>query len=359
MQLHYFEEEISRAEDDPKKINQYLKDGFDEELKVIEQWRNFRQYRQICNRFFSAELRYALFRETENANNLLAEMNTILLKDKTKAISLKARLVRNYAISYGFKIVDDKNKEYSSTKENVELMIENPLFRKANSLGYLSALYNISIFETLEKNENETLKYIELYENFTPQYHEEEVIRELDLSTIYLLYNLSFKEKKKTINLGQLTEKFMQFEQYINISEYCELVYLFVHNYFCSKDFIATLKWIDKYNKKTTKEISSEIDVGIKTFELIANYELGNDNFVNYNADKTSKMILKKGISFKTETTLILFLKKMVNLPESNSKKVHYKKLRLEIQQTNKDGGACAYGLFNLLEWVDEKIMSA
>jgi hypothetical protein len=357
MQIHFWEEEISRSSDNPKEISQYITKGFDEEFKVIEQWKNFRLYRKMCNNFYGKSLSYSLTRTNESDIEMKQEMNSTLYKEESKALSFLAKTTRNYTLTYGSDLIDDEQSGYIATKNNIELMQQNPDFCIAYPLRYIVTLFNISIYEIFRNNEQGTQNYIKDFEKIKPQYYEEKLLRDTYLIIISLLHYSQIKDKSNNIKIiDELSSKFNGIKDKINLNDYCEILHLLLVNYFIIKDYHTTVKMIEEFEKKATKDISTELLIGSKIFGIIANYELDNDFFVDYLGDATYRLIHKQTQIYKTEKALISFLKRIVNLPERSSEKAHFEKFKKDLEKLEKGGKCGAFGIFDLMKWVEEKI---
>lgn len=353
MQLQDWEEEILRVYAGRKTLRNYNILGFEQEFKTIEQWKNYRQYRQITNKFFAFEMKQSLHRNTEEQEEL--KQHIPLLKSPKQVLSNLAQSMRYYALSYAASLEQDGT-GYEAEKAHLELLTKETDYRQLYPMRYICVLSNLSGDEAVQNHKTEAIHYLEMLEAVVPNSFEEAQFKNMVAVMCWLfLYAVTKTSAQHLDKIEALAQRFQKIPQLKHTLDYDQFMYLMAFNYFVAKDYPKVLHWYETYNQMVSKEPSLEYSIGIRLLSIISNYELGQDFFVNYQGDSTYRYIRKQGEFYKIESALVLFLKRMVNLPERSAKMVHFQQFKQEMEDVDSHQ-TTNYGLFNPMDWVNDKI---
>lgn len=330
---------------------------FEKEFEIIEQWKKFREYSLMMNTFFAIEANQSLTKAIDEVALLNSLINSTYYQEEKYATSLLAQTTRLHVLSYGGNLSKDEEGTYLAKKQNVELFQQNLDFCKLYLMRYISALSNLIVAEIFRYNKESMLKYIKDLNEIKTSHFEEEMYKTNVLISAWLLYySVNQISENFLEHIKEWALKFMTIKNHIGPNNQIEIIFLLTYNYFLAKDYYQTIKWAEYFEENKSKETSLEFWVGIKLIHLIANFEMGYNFFVEYTGTSTYRFIRKKGKIYQTELALVSFLQKMVNLPKREIKKSHFQKFGLKVKKIQGDKDSCAYGLFDLLGWIEYKI---
>ena len=285
----------------------------------------------------------------------------ILLSRSGKTLSVRAMMLSNLSNMYYFSLQNNLLKAYHYSAKCVDIFEAHPFLITESTRTYISALSNLINYQMFHKKYEGVLPVIDKIKSIRTRSERlnnavmsSAVIRELDL------YNITGEFHKGIILIKSLIKS--DKEDYILEKKHEKLFYYsMAYTYFGAEDLRASKKILNKTITKfkaEEKNTVSELYYSCMILEIIVNYELGNEDIVEYLTQSIYRRMKKRTSRSKLEQLFIDFMRNKVPKADSSEKRVKlFKKFKLDIENLPKDfkkGNTLA--VFDFTSWIESKI---
>ncbi|HET6999735.1 MAG TPA: hypothetical protein VFI33_00410 [Puia sp.] len=250
---------------------------------------------------------------------------------------------------------------YRYTHRWVELFDKEPAMIPIETAHYIKGMHNLlgAHFDLLNYP-----KFLETLERFEIFFNSE-AVQENDNNRIQTFVYLHIAKINKHFIDGTFTEglallpyieeKLKEFEIYLDRHRILVFYYKFASLYFGSGDYENTIKYLNKIiNWKM--DLRTDLQCYSRLLHLIAHYELGNDNLLEYLIKSVYRFMAKMENLSLVEEEIFRFLRKSFQLGPSELKPGFSKLLeRLRTYEKNRFETR-AFVYLDIISWLESKI---
>ncbi len=250
---------------------------------------------------------------------------------------------------------------YRFTHRWVELFDREPAMIPIETAHYIKGMHNLlsAHFDLLNHP-----KFLETLNRFEKFFHSE-AVQENDNNRIQTFVYLHIAKINQHFIDGTFTEglalvpyieeKLKEYEIYLDRHRILIFYYKFASLYFGSGDYEHTIKYLNKIiNWKM--DLRTDLQCYSRLLHLIAHYELGNDNLLEYLIKSVYRFMAKMENLSKVEEEIFRFLKKSFKLDTSELRPEFPKLLaRLKTYEKNRFETR-AFVYLDIISWLESKI---
>jgi hypothetical protein len=347
---------------DMPKMNQYLKEGFLTEQRVIEIYRNLVEYMKLG-------LQMDLIHKTrfdgpdEKTISALKDLlSEPLLKDPDNAFSDRAKGLY-YSILGNILIYFPKSWEESNLnyKHAIGLFEEKSLFQNENARSYLGLINGLTTSEILLKRTKDLEVSVGKATKFF--YSQPKKLQAGNLLNQYmgiLINYISYLIEQ--FNLEQALSQSVSAKEFVDLCGNDVLYMVFYGNYaiisFLMEDYHTALKCINKILAKEKSGVRQDVLNEFKIYNLMVHFELGNEDILPSLA-RSSRRFLEKNHELNPADNLILtfFEKKVIRINNKAEQKEAFRGASSELGvyvSSNKAPFTQKHYSF-VLDWMESK----
>jgi hypothetical protein len=345
-----------------ERISEYLKEGFDEEMRVVDAYRNLIEYRKL--NLQSDAILKTVFEGADEKN--IVKLKEILknhfLQNVRYAESDRARGLF-YAILGNIYVYFPEHWEKSNScyRKAIEIQEKSILFQNESARAYLGLLSGLCTTEILLKKTEELQSTVEKAGVFFNSQTQKIQTGNLLNQYMGILINyISYAVEQFNIDRARVQSE--KVKDYIdNFGD--EVIYLvFYANYaiisFFLKDFHLALRCINNILEREKTLIRQDIINDFRIYNLMVHYELSNEDILP-NLVKSTKNRLSKGRELNPAEILLLdlFGKILPRIPLGQEKREVFRKASEEFGKfisTQKAPYTQRHDSF-VLEWLESK----
>lgn len=346
-----------------QKIKKYLDDDLQEELDLIDQFKNDRIYNFLELKTLFITHKKQMARSQEQLDMIQEIKKHPLLQDEAQAKSKRSRdtfwflngFICRYegdydsACSYWAHFVEEHEKREKISKELMPQYVAD-----LNNLMFLQG--EAKKFDEALKNRDK-LKALLEHPNVKGDLHMTLRIEERLIEFMLDYYINSYKYKEGLAYIDKYLDGIK--ELYPNVGHFRQLVfdYNIACLMICNGKADAASNWLDKvFANKLIKE-HEYIYAGAMILNLITHFELGNYQFLESLILNTYRMMYKRKLLYKSEKIIFKYLRKYLKMHSGKELMQSFHNLKAELQATQEDRFEKFFlGKLDLNIWIDSKI---
>ena len=278
--------------------------------------------------------------------------------------SLKFYEKMHYYVAYGWYsyIIQDFKMYFKYSQKWVNLMDDNPEIKKQDSVWYLKALHNLLEALYISGAGIKFSKALDKLEEFIDSEKANWEENQLVLSFIYL--NTSKINKhflQGTFDEGiELIEGInKQLQEYATYTDHHRILvfyYKIACLYFGSGDFKNCILYLNKIINIKDVYLREDIHCFARILNLIAHFELGNQDLVDYQIRSVYRFLIKMNDLNEVQKEILSFLKNLPNV-QNNQINDEFKKLRKKLLIIRKDPYEKRPFLYlDIISWLESKL---
>ena len=271
----------------------------------------------------------------------------------------KAYLHQSYCWYYVIQL--DFTRYYRHAQKWVQLFTDFPEAKKDDPFLYVKAMHNLlnALFITgnHKKMSRELANFEEFYKtagNFN---------QNLEIQTFVYLYtakiNIHFLEGNFTQGLllvSKIDEKLKEYAQYIDKHRVLVFYYKIASMYFGSGNNDEAIVYLNKIINLKVGQLRTDIQCFARLLHLIAHFELGNMELVEYLIKSVYRFLAKMENLDAVLSEIFSFLRKSL-LSKPKNLKILFMDLRENLQKTEADEyNRRSYQYLDILSWLQSKI---
>jgi len=299
--------------------------------------------------------RKAVDRKVHEQQELTELLNAPELKDENQALSTVAQL--DYLQLNALRCFIDKNSSeaFEYNQRFLLLFDTHPYLLQSDPGRYRSILNNYLIDCVQLDNETQLRAGLKrLY--VLPQHKAFKKIKDTALQVFRWGYQL---EMNWNINKGKfgancdllptLTIELKRHKKSLAEQHIVIFYYLIIYSLFGAGRFEACLDWTNKIINETDEKALSVIQVSARMLDILAHFELGNDEYVHYAIERFRRFIRKQKSPYNMEKALLTGLAQLLNQTPDKHQKIYNKMLKnlSEIEESE---------YFKVQVWIQSKI---
>ena len=310
------EELINKNEPDIKKFSQTFDKHFENELFVIEQYLNTRQYIYLDCQLLNTIRTTDNLSYPESQEKISAILHQPLLRNEKRAISLFSRIYYNTINGIGYHILADDEKSYQYRKQLVEVM-ETEMLLSAGYLGnYIGSLHNLTVTELRLYKLDEALIHLYKLAEFQKQHADKISDRTKALINSSLAMNkltyLGYRgSKTETITFINQVE--LQLSTAYKKMDYRYLVHIYysiAYTAFKFAEYDIAIKYLNLLSlESTTGKLDKYLQRGYRLLMLMVHLEMGNYRLLQYMVISTYRYLLKTGNLTQFDKAIIALIR--------------------------------------------------
>jgi len=281
------------------------------------------------------------------------------INDRQVGFFGKAYLHQAYCWYYYIQL--DFSRYYRHAEKWVRLFDEHPEAKKDDPSLYLKAMHNLlnALFITAHGEKmNKELHALEKFYNDSEKQNEN-----LHIQAFVYLYTAEinkyflegrFKDGLKII--PEIESKLNQYQQYIDTHRVMVFYYKIASLYFGSGDNETTIKYLNKVINLKVGHLRSDIQCFARLLHLIAHYEMGNTDILEYLIKSVYRFLSKMEYLDAVQNEILKFLRRSMSSRQQDLRKNFIElKDRLEKVSQNKYARR-SYQYLDIVSWLESKI---
>jgi hypothetical protein len=343
---------------DTKKIGDLLK----EEAEVLDILKNANHYRSLSNILINDVEKTHEVRTGSERPLLSKIMKDPMLSDENKALSYEAKFFFNQTYALFYLLSGDSLNNYNYRKKLVKLAESYPWQIKSLPTNYVIALNNFATSQIkLKKYEDAAKTVLAIRESLNKI--PEEKSKNIQVSVFVFSYVLESniflatgEFKKGTALISPIEEGLQKYKE--KVSRKFEIVFFYnlAYLYFGTGEYNKSISWLNKILNHPDGELREEVQSYARIINLIAHYELGNTDHLEYILKSTHRFLYKKNRLDKLEAITLNYMRKLTRTTEKKLLPGLFQKFRSELALISKDNEDRMVEEFDLVSWADSKI---
>lgn len=310
---------------------------------------------------------YGLYLETGHVKNAeqAAEVERIFrenIRDINEAqISFFGKAYLHQCYCWYYMIQLDFTRYYRHAEKWVALFTEHPEAKKEDPFLYLKAVHNLlNALFIIGRHDKmvEELKQLEAFYEHAKEFNEN-----LEIQTFVYLYTARINQHflngtfSKGISLvPEIEQKLKQYQQYIDMHRILVFYYKIASLYFGSGDNEKAIIYLSKIINLKVGQLRSDIQCFARLLHLIAHYELGNTDILEYLIKSVYRFLSKMNDLDAVLQEIFKFLQKSLSARKQNIRE-NFIVLRNKLEKIAGDKYARrSYQYLDIVSWLDSKI---
>jgi hypothetical protein len=306
-------------------------------------------------------INYGHARNEEDEKNIQSffQTNISTVPEQVKGFYQRLYLFQSYCW-YAF-IRLDYLMYYRYTQKWVDLFHNEPQMIEIETGHYIKGMHNLISAHFDLGNDEKFEKTLRVFEEFS----DSDVVRNNSNNRIQVFVYLytaminkhflhgTFDEGLKMV--PELMEKLSEYSTYLDSHRVLVFYYKVASLYFGSGDYDNTVRYLSKIiNWKV--DLRNDLQCYARLLHLIAHYELGNYNLLEYLIKSVYRFMAKMENLGVVEEKIFAFLQTSFHLSEKQLKP-EFEKLLTELKQIEKDRFASrAFSYLDIVSWLESKI---
>lgn len=323
-------------------------------LKILE---NKNAYWLLFSKIYKLHFQDSGKQNKEHQMEMLDLMNSGLLQEESQALSTSAELDFLQLNALKCFIVQEAQRAFEFNKQFLDKFEQNANLLQTQPERYRSTLNNFLIDCVQLKYEQELKMGLEKLRAL-PQHKAFKKLQGTDLQVFRLSYQV---ELNWNIGQGNFVENCFlvptlekELESYKGQLVEQSLVvfyYLIAYSYFAIGDFEKSLDWSNKIVNETNKKVMEGIQAVARIINLLAHFELGNNELLFYSLENIKRYLKKQERFQESEQLLFVGLEKL--LKQEKAKELStYQKMAEQLKSLKRSG------TFDYYCWVLAKLES-
>ncbi len=271
----------------------------------------------------------------------------------------KAYLHQSYCWYYIIQL--DFSKYYRHTQKWVQLFADFPEAKKDDPFLYIKAMHNLLNALFITGNHTKMIHELKVFEKFYESAGD--FNQNLEIQSFVYLYtakiNLHFLEGTFTEGLKlvpKIDEKLKEYAQYIDTHRVLVFYYKIASMYFGSGNNDEAIVYLNKIIHLKVGQLRTDIQCFARLLHLIAHYELGNMDLVEYLIKSVYRFLAKMENLDAVLTEVFSFLQKSLSSRPKNLEKF-FVLLKENLEKTVDDKySRRSYQYLDILSWLQSKI---
>ncbi len=310
---------------------------------------------------------YGLYLETGHAQNEIQSREIEMIfkgsikNINTKQISFFGKAYLQQAYCWYYYIQLDFPNYYRHSKKWVQLFEVHPNAKKEDPFLYLKALHNLAsalfILGKFEELDNEIFKLEKIYD-IASGYNES-----LRIQAFVYLYTAKINtyflkgEFTKGLNIvPEIENHLKQYNRYIDTHRVMVFHYKIASLYFGSGNNEKCIQYLNKIINLKVGYLRSDIQCFARILHLVAHYELGNTEILEYLIKSVYRFLAKMENLDAVLREILKFLKRSLNpAPRNVTESFIDLRNRLEAVSQNKYARR-SYQYLDIVSWLESKI---
>ena len=355
--LNDYENAILTRQNYPKKMNSHFKERTKNINAMLEKYKNEFEYGQLSQQIYSLFKKHGYAREKKGLKKYEYLITNPLLQDDNKAITFRSK--NNF---YGIhalysSLKGDWEATYKYRIKALELAESRAEIIKGNPRMYINILGNLLVVCDVLKKNDVFKQILQKMRNFPATSIELQHFifqRSYTLEFEHYLSNNEFAEGVKLIPaIKEYIEK--NNKVIVNVLAH-QFYYNMAYSNFGVGNFSDTLKLLNKILSDSDKELREDIYCYVRMLALIVHYELGNEEFLEYDIKSFNRYLDKNHRFYAFESLMINFFHKIIKF-HSNERQTSFKKLQSELYTFSKKSFMTqVFESFDFISWAKSKI---
>lgn len=350
----------------------YTDDEFNfEKLKTktltnLENVRVTEEYHIIYNEMFLFTKETGTVRNEKDLERLNKIVSSPLLKDESHAVSFDAKFKYNNIMGHYYRLINDVDNWLKYRKDLVILMESGKNYIKENPRSYVLALNNYLHACVVTGRTKEFEAYLKKLKQFAKQFENKKEFLDIqtrvfmlmsDLELNYAIKSLKPESLKNIIN--EIEQGFKKFGEKIVENRKISLYNRIAYACFIIKDYDRSIFYINRILNATNPKIDPEQHSFARIRNLIAHFEAGNYDLLEYSVKSAKRFLQKTNRIFKFEKIIFDFILKAMNYSDDYERLELYEKLKNDIEKIADDKfEKNVLEQFDVISWINSKLQN-
>ena len=360
LEVYEREHQIIHSRTDFNRLEEYVNVDFQEELKMLDYYRNFLEFQLLHDQIFIPYWKKGTIRNQEEKEALSQLFDKPLYQNIDNAKSFNARMFyHNARFTYYF-LTGEFSRCYEHIQEQVFMFEQLPKaqLKDQRLKRYTSTVINLYIVQRELQLFGEALLSLRKLREIPSHSITQKarlIIRSYNLENDLYLSTGQFR--KGLANIPTLVAEFEQYKEYIEKQHRLGLFYNLAYIYFGVGDFHQSLDWINQLLNDPDLKTREDIHCFGRILNLFIHFELGNDQLLESIVKSTYRFLSRRKRLFKVESIILSFLKKYPDWISRKDILLGFGGLRTELQELVSDEyEQRAFDYFDFISWLDSKI---
>lgn len=346
-----------------QKFGESVESWSSEKAEILEKIDNLRMIQTVMMPFIKLHFEGIQHREDETKKYVENLINHPILQDIEQNISISSRLTYHLIWTIYYNLINNSQKAFEHCQTRLALLEKNKLFIEKDFSRYIYTIkfcLDNSIELMIEKEIGLLLKKLNKAVSSSPSGFDQNVeaaifitqnLAKFDYAKSKFDYPTILKEEKTIL------DGLNRFSDMINPGIQIELLYYIGYAYFCSGEYHASLKYLNKILNDRFTGVKCDVFNITRILNLIVHYEIGNTDLTDYISKSYMRTLDKKNVYYDIDQAIIQLVNKLANAGKDSEKKSYLYDFRdylLSIQFKLKD--LKLYKYFDVDIWLAAKL---
>ena len=335
-------------------------------VKMGDNWwvemQNYNEYWLLFSKIYKIHLEQGSKKGKNSKEKLqiLFDDKMLLKVDTAMSISAKILFLQLKALQ---SFIENNPKGAAHFNQEILTLLERqPKILETNPQRYLSVLNNY-VIDCLLLNEKSKFKAGLNRLRELPGLKAYKKLPNTKVNVFRLSYQLElnsnisagrFYENKNILPI--IEEGLMSFKKDLTEAQNITFYYLLTYAYLAMGEFNQSLDWSTKIINETSEKVGSDLQASARLLNLIAHYELGNFELLEYAITNVRRYHKRREKLYKLESLILSALSALIRSLDADRPEI-FEKLRTELVQLRKENkDVNLFNNFNYPVWVTSKV---
>lgn len=359
LNVFQWEEKLLPTVDFSCKTERDIKLLFKEEEDAILKYHTIRKYEHLKSQFAIKGMQKGDIRNAADLKGYEAIMKHPLLSSEQNATSYNALFTFYICHTGYYGMQGDFEKGYTYARKAVQLMETHQHQIDEDPLRYVLALRNLMTWQTYLRKFDERSLTIEKVRKINIKNAEQKntILYTILISELHL-YSETGEFEKGEKAIKEIQNYFdSPINEILNKAKAPLLNYLMAYIYIGSGKYNKAIFYLNKILNNPAN-VRSDIQSSARILNLIAHYELGNMDLLEYIVKSTYRFLYKQNRLYALETIFLHFIKKLPDISSNNELIIAFRDLKNNIIKnvTEDPFKKAALDYFDFISWLESKI---
>ncbi|MBK7872029.1 MAG: hypothetical protein IPJ74_15810 [Saprospiraceae bacterium] len=360
LEVYRWEHQIAHSRNDFVMLEDYVEQGIQDELELIEKYRNFLEFQALNDRVFIPYWKKGAIRNESEKAALRQLFDKPLFQSADHAQSFNARYFYfNARFSYHF-FIGELAESYQYVQQLVALFekLDRRKIKGKLVRYFSSALINLYIVQQRLGRFEEIPETLEKLRNMpadSPDQKRRLFVRSFNLEVDLYLSTGQFN--KGVQQISPLENLFNEYRASVDKQQRLGVFYNLAYLYFGAGNYNHALDWINLLLQDPDLKTREDIHCFGRILNLIIHYELGNDQLLEYAVQSTTRFLSRRQRLFQVEAIMLKLMRRYPKWLTIKDKTKGFQALLDEMQLLKKDEfERRAFEYFDFIAWLESKV---
>ena len=329
-----------------------------EQKVVLEKITNLAKYRELYNKINVMVKIRVIARNPDEERHIDEILSHPLMENPMQALSMRAKIAYHAVLYHVNHYLADHKTCLVHTRAMLDLFEARPELRPDAVENYLFVFGAHSVLHFKTQQYDEGFRMMAALRDVEVKSPQEKVLKFEKYYQTMLSAVLQFGVDEKGLAfMDELQEELASIEGTLEENFKLIMYFWFSQFYLQVQDYKQSLKWINQFLNMPKTNLRDDLQCMARIVNLVIHYELGNYELVDYSLKSTYRFIFKRNRMNKYEKAALRYMKKLIQVPESEKESLLYE-FKFTLENIFKDDKyeVRSNAGFDMVSWIESKL---